>query len=107
MLETKEKVTALYSPAATGERQSPSLKIDSSISENEQKIDDDFELDYLRNYIWKMNNPDYLHTVFLTELYDTVYQPRAQVIDGLLCSGAYLFAGAPKVGKSFFMAQLG
>lgn len=51
--------------------------------------------------------PDYLHTVSLTELYDTAYLPKVQVIDNFLCSGAYLFAGAPKVGKSFLMAQLG
>jgi RecA-family ATPase len=33
--------------------------------------------------------------------------PRAQIIEGLLFSGVYIFAGAPKIGKSFFMAQLG
>ena len=27
------------------------------------------------------------------------------IIDGLLCAGTYLFVGAPKVGKSFLMAQ--
>ena len=42
----------------------------------------------------------------MNELYETVYQSRLPVIDGLLYSGTYLFAGAPKVGKSFFMAQL-
>jgi len=107
MVETKEKVTALYSAAGTVEGQSPSLKLETSIPENPAKINDDFELDYIRDYMRKMNNPDYLHTVSLTELYDTVYQPKASVIDGLLCSGAYLFVGAPKVGKSFLMAQLG
>ena len=110
MVETIEKVTALYPSAATGEGQSQSQKLELSVPENPEKSNDDFEqdyLDYLRDYFRRMNNPDYLHTVSLTELYDTVYQPRAQVIDGLLCSGAYLFAGAPKVGKSFFMAQLG
>ena len=54
-----------------------------------------------------MNNPDYFNTVSLTELYDTVYPPKTQVIDNLLYAGVYLFAGAPKVGKSFFMAQIG
>lgn len=107
MAATKEKVTALYSPAATGEGQSLSLKLEPSIPEKSPEINDDFEMDYLKDYFRKMSNPDYLHTVSLTELYDTVFQPRARVIDGLLCSGAYLFAGAPKVGKSFFMAQLG
>ena len=42
----------------------------------------------------------------MNELHETVYRSRLPVIDGLLYSGTYLFAGAPKVGKSFFMAQL-
>jgi len=107
MVETKEKVTAPYSSAATGEGQSQSQKLEFSMPKKSPEINVGFERDYLKDYFSKMNNPDYLHTVSLTELYDTVYQPRAQVIDGLLCSGVYLFAGAPKVGKSFFMAQLG
>lgn len=55
----------------------------------------------------QLNSPDHLHAVSLTELYDTTYQPKVQIIEGLLYSGVYLFAGAPKVGKSFFMAQIG
>ncbi len=47
-----------------------------------------------------------LQTVSMTELYDTVYSPRTPVIDGFLYGGTYLFVGAPKVGKSFFMGQL-
>ncbi len=54
----------------------------------------------------RMNDPANLPTVTMQELYETVYQSRPPVIDGLLCSGTYLFAGAPKVGKSFLMAQL-
>lgn len=42
----------------------------------------------------------------MTELYDSSFEPRVPVVDGLLNSGTYIFAGAPKVGKSFFMAQL-
>jgi regulator of replication initiation timing len=48
-----------------------------------------------------------LQTVSMTELYDTVYQPKVPIVDGLLYSGLYLFVGASKIGKSFFMAQLG
>lgn len=47
-----------------------------------------------------------LHTVMMTELYDTVFPPRTPLIDGLFYSGTYLFAGSPKIGKSFFMMQL-
>ena len=50
---------------------------------------------------------DSLKTVSMTELYDTVYPPRTLLVDGLLYTGTYLFVGAPKIGKSFFMAQLG
>ena len=48
-----------------------------------------------------------LHTVSMTELYDMAFPPRSPVIEGLLYSGTYLFAGSPKIGKSFFMSQLG
>ncbi len=47
-----------------------------------------------------------LQTISMTELYDTVFKPKTPVVDGFLYSGTYLFVGAPKVGKSFFMAQL-
>ena len=53
-----------------------------------------------------VKNSNALHTVTMTELYDTVYQSPAPVVENLLYSGTYLFVGAPKVGKSFFMAQL-
>jgi hypothetical protein len=42
----------------------------------------------------------------MTELYDTVYPLKTPVVDDFLYAGTYLFVGAPKVGKSFFMAQL-
>ena len=51
-------------------------------------------------------DPAFLSTVTLSELYNNVYRSRPFLIDGLLRSGTYLFAGAPKVGKSFLMAQL-
>ena len=42
----------------------------------------------------------------MTELYDTVYKSKPPLIDRLLYPGTYIFAGAPKLGKSFLMAQL-
>lgn len=44
--------------------------------------------------------------ISMTELYDQVYEPRKPIVEGLLYPGTYIFAGAPKVGKSFYMAQL-
>jgi RecA-family ATPase len=47
-----------------------------------------------------------MKTVSMSELYETVFKNNPPIIDGLLYSGTYLFVGAPKLGKSFFMAQL-
>lgn len=107
---TNEKVTANLMSAVTDNEQSPTLNNMISIEQNQPQCKDYFEMDdaeILAKRIDDMNSPDYLHTVSLSELYDTAYQPKVQIIDDLLCSGVYLFAGAPKVGKSFFMAQLG
>ena len=52
-------------------------------------------------------NLDDLETVSMMELYDTAYPPKLPIIDGLLYNGTYLFVGSPKIGKSFFMAQIG
>lgn len=51
-------------------------------------------------------DPSCLQTKNMAELYEDVYQSRPPLIDGLLYPGTYLFVGAPKLGKSFFMAQL-
>ena len=52
-------------------------------------------------------NPDELETVSMMELYDTAYPPKPPIVEGLLYNGTYLFVGSPKIGKSFFMAQIG
>lgn len=51
-------------------------------------------------------DPSHLKTISMRELYNTVYQSKPPLIDGLLYTGTYIFAGAPKLGKSFLMAQL-
>lgn len=54
----------------------------------------------------RMQEPGYLHTVTLNDLYDNVYEGFPAVVDGLLWPGTYLFVGPPKVGKSFLVAQI-
>lgn len=58
------------------------------------------------NSITDSSNNCNLKTISMTELYDTVYPLRRPIVDNLLYSGTYLFVGAPKIGKSFFMGQL-
>ena len=47
-----------------------------------------------------------LQTISMSELYENVYPGKTPIIDGLLYGGTYLFVGAPKIGKSFLMAQI-
>lgn len=50
--------------------------------------------------------PDFMQTVSMPELYEMVYPGKPPIIDHFLYPGTYLFVGAPKVGKSFMMAQI-
>lgn len=107
MADEKEKTVLNPSVGADGGQ--PILCTDTSITDPPQDCNDKFpeeNMEELLRKMRRMNDPANLFTVTMRELYETVYQSRPPVIDGLLCSGTYLFAGAPKVGKSFLVAQL-
>jgi RecA-family ATPase len=76
----------------------------SEINTEDEETEKDLQAKLLK--MRQFNDPAYLPTVTMQELYENVYHSRPPLIDGLLYAGTYLFAGAPKVGKSFFMAQL-
>ena len=88
MTENTQKKTAPKSSTAIDVEQ-PSVKNNTTIIP--QKIEDCNDL----------------QTISMEELFDNVYPPRACIVENLLYVGTYLFVGSPKVGKSFFMAQLG
>ena len=73
--------------------------------EEENNADEEDFYEKCLRKIW-LDDPNYLPTVSLNELYDNVYQSRLSIIDGLLYTGAYILAGAPKIGKSFLVAQI-
>jgi RecA-family ATPase len=109
-IETKEK-TALATSVGADERQSFQTKSDSSIPTLNTEINYPDEnssenLEDLFRQMQRMASPYYLHTVSMTELYQTTYKGRPPIIDGLLYGGAYILAGAPKIGKSFLVAQI-
>ena len=54
----------------------------------------------------RLLDPSYLHTFSMNDLYDQTFTGRPPLIDGLLPTGTYFVAGAPKVGKSFLVAQV-
>ena len=100
----KEKTTVPYPPVGADGGQSLSKVTEQSIAEevDEHKSPEKDLLEKMRQY----SDPAYLPTVSMQDLYENVYQSKPPVIDGLLYTGTYLFVGAPKVGKSFLMAQL-
>ncbi|MEJ8728627.1 helicase RepA family protein [Flintibacter sp. HCN-6482] len=103
----KEKTTAPYPPVGADGGQPLSQKPDQSIAE-EQTEHKPQERDFreILRQIDRVNDPAYLPSLSMNELYDHVFPSKPPVVEGLLYPGVYLFVGAPKVGKSFLMAQL-
>lgn len=103
---TKEK-TVPYTSAPPDEGQSNQKSIDNIIPDGEENINS-FEEKFaqMQRELRKSMDPSYMKTVTMSELYDTAYLSKPAIIDGILYPGTYLFVGAPKVGKSFMMAQL-
>ena len=106
MNDTYKKTTAPVPSAVTDGGQSLSQQCNSSISKNPDQDNEDAEFQELCRRMRQLNDPNHLPTVTLTELLDTSYKSNPPVIENLLYTGTYLFVGAPKVGKSFMMAQL-
>lgn len=110
MNDMKEK-TALVTSVGADERQSFQPSSDDSITTSDTEINGQVEkseksLEEMMRQMQRMASPYYLHTVSMTELYQTTYKSRPPIIDGLLYGGAYILAGAPKIGKSFLVAQI-
>ena len=94
-MSKKEKIVPITS-AATDKGQSN--KVNAIITKEQQKSNEQNT---------KKFEQGVLYTITMEELYDTAFPPKVPIVDGLIYNGTYLFVGAPKVGKSFFMAQLG
>lgn len=105
LAESVEKRNAVPNPSvgADGEQQFSNMN-NTNIPDVGVESNENF--DELKKKLRRMQDPAYLPTVTMTELYDTVYESKPPVIDGLLQNGTYIFAGAPKIGKSFLMARL-
>ena len=104
-MENKKMTTPIVSVGADTE-QSPNVCNDSITDFNEDGKSLDDYLEEMQKEFLQQLDPSYLKTVSMRDLYNTVYQSKPPLIDGLLYPGTYIFAGAPKLGKSFLMAQL-
>ena len=102
MENKKEKTAPNVSVGADTEQ--PIQKIaENSIYEYEENIK---SFEEMQREMQLSLDPSYLKAVSMNELFDTQYQSKPPLIDGLLYPGTYIFAGSPKLGKSFLMAQL-
>ena len=105
MTETKETTVPNPSVGADGEQpiSETSVSIPDAVGNyNPAALDTE---NYFRE-MDQMTDPAYLHTVTMEDLFETVYEGRPEIIEGLLHTGVYLLSGSPKVGKSFFMLQM-
>lgn len=104
----QKKTTAPYPSVGADEEQSlnkiTNLSIATEPTENKSP---EPSFNEMFRKMQRIYDPAYLPTVSMQDLYETIYPSRPPVIDGLLYAGTYLFVGAPKVGKSFLMAQIG
>ena len=106
MQENEKTTVPIPSVGADGE-QSLSYVTNEIITIGNEEINPiDESMEEMLRQMQIISDSSYLATMTMSQLYDTVYESRLPVIDGLLYPGTYLFVGAPKVGKSFLMAQI-
>ena len=102
MQRADEKTTVPNPSAATDGEQSLFKEPDASIADFPLPDNEDFS----DNFFQRINDPGFLPTYSMPELYGSIFHSKPPIIQNLLYPGTYLFAGAPKIGKSFLMAQL-
>ena len=107
MIDEKKKMTAQGSSVGADDGQSISQNYKTTIPDPDEKSNSpERDLEELYRKMRRMSDPAYLHTVTLDELMDNVFEGKSAVIENLLYTGAYILAGAPKIGKSFLVAQI-
>ncbi len=102
-MDNKKEMTALNVSVGADTEQPIQKCTDSSIPDYDENIK---SFEEMQRELLRSLDPSYLKTISMSELYDTVYESKPPLIDGLLYPGTYIFAGSPKLGKSFLMAQL-
>ena len=107
MTDEKKKMTAQGSSVGADDGQSIAQNSKTTIPDPDEKSNSpERDLEELYRKMRRMSDPACLHTVTLDELMDNVFEGKSAVIENLLYTGAYILAGAPKIGKSFLVAQI-
>lgn len=108
MSSTNKKMT-VQTPSVGADGEQPTTNIINSITPESEEIKTKDRKDRLILLGHKLNqesSKNFLPTVNLDELFESVYRSKPAIVDNLIYPGTYILAGAPKVGKSFLVAQL-
>lgn len=108
MSSTNKKMT-VQTPSVGTDGEQPTTNIINSITPELEEINSKDRKDRLILLGHKLNqesSKNFLPTVNLDELFESVYRSKPAIVENLIYPGTYILAGAPKVGKSFLVAQL-
>ncbi len=104
---SKAKETTALNPSVGADGGQPSKTYTLSIAETDAEFNENFSdsPDFFQK-LQRAQDLDFLNTVSYNELMEETLPSRNTVIEGLLSTGVYLLVGAPKIGKSFLVAQV-
>ena len=106
-MEHEYEKTTVPNPSVGADGEQPISETVSTIPDSAGDYNPaEFDLNNYFREMERMSDPSYLHTFTMNELFDKTCSGRPPLIDGLLPFGTYFLAGAPKVGKSFLVAQI-
>lgn len=108
MSSTNKKMT-VQTPSVGADGEQPTTNIINSITPEPEEINSKDRKDRLILLGHKLNqesSKNFLPTVNLDELFESVYRSKPAIVENLIYPGTYILAGAPKVGKSFLVAQI-
>jgi hypothetical protein len=100
----KKEMTAQAASVGADAGQSLTIKNATIIPETSEKFNGEYDFP---GTFPNITDPYFLPAISMGTLYETAYEGKPPIVDGILYPGTYLFAGAPKLGKSFLMLQLG
>ena len=101
-IDAKEK-TAPNTSVGADERQSIQKDSDNSIPASEAKGNGEMEnLEEMYRRMQRMADPRYLHTLTMTELFQTTYKSRPPIIENLLHSGRTSSRARPRSESRFW-----
>lgn len=105
MTENKKREIAQNPSVGADDMQSQKLN-NNSIQQNQENINTEELEKYFSDKFMGMLNPNKLSVITMEALYEMSYSSKKPLVKNLIYPGAYLFVGAPKLGKSFLMTQL-